>query len=72
MPYTVFLNPDGTLYYKYTGTLYGDAFLDVIREVAAEAGEGKYALGMESSRIEYQPPARLDNQMLAELPDYFH
>ena len=71
LPYTVFLNPDGTLYYKYTGTLYGDAFLDVIREVAAEAGEGKYALGMESSRIEYQPPARLDNQMLAELPDYF-
>ena len=71
LPYTVFLNPDGTLYYKYTGTLYGDAFLDVIREVAVEVGEGKYALGMESSRIEYQPPARLDNQMLAELPDYF-
>ncbi len=71
VPYNVFLNPDGTLYYKYTGTLYGDAFLDVIREVAAEAGEGKYALGMESGRIEYQPPDRLDNQMLAELPDYF-
>ncbi len=71
LPYTVFLNPDGTLYYKYTGTLYGDAFLDVIREVAAESGEGKYALGMESSRIEYQPPASLDNRMLADLPHYF-
>ncbi len=71
VPYTVFLNPDGTLYYKYTGTLYGDAFLAVIQEVAAEAGVGKYALGMESSRLEYQPPDRLDSQMLADLPSYF-
>ena len=71
VPYNVFLNPDGTLYYKYTGTLYGDDFLDVIREVAAEVGVGKYALGMESSRIEYQPPVRRNNQALADLPGYF-
>lgn len=71
LPYTVFLNSDGTLYYKYTGTLYGDDFLNVIKEVAAEAGAGKYALGMQSNQIEYAPPARLDNQALATLPDFF-
>ncbi len=40
LPYVVFLNPDGTLYYKYTGTLYGVDFLDVIEEVAGSVGRG--------------------------------
>ncbi|MCY3769552.1 MAG: DUF255 domain-containing protein [Gammaproteobacteria bacterium] len=71
VPYTVFLNPDGSLYYKYTGTLYGDDFLDVIKEVANEAGEGKYALGMESSHVGYDPPSSLDRQALSQLPDSF-
>jgi hypothetical protein len=44
LPYTVYLNPDGSLYYRYSGTLYGDNFLEVLREVVAEVGVGKYAL----------------------------
>lgn len=71
LPYTVFLNPDGSLYYKYTGTLYGEDFLDVIEEVANETGEGKYALGMESSHVKYDPPSSLDQQALARLSDSF-
>ena len=71
VPYTVFLNPDGTVYYQYAGTLYGDAFLDVIKEVAAEAGVGKYAIGMESSRVHYTPPANLDASALQAMPDAF-
>ena len=48
VPFTVFLNPDGSLYYKYGGTLYGDDFLDVIKEVSASVGPGKTAFGIET------------------------
>ena len=71
VPYTVFLNPDGSLYYQYTGALYGDDFLDVITEVANEVGEGKYALGMESSHVEYEPPSSVDQPALTQLSDAF-
>jgi hypothetical protein len=71
LPYTVFLNPDGSLYYQYTGTLYGDNFLEVIKEVLTEAGVGKYALGMESSHISYVPPSSLAVTDLTTMPDSF-
>ena len=71
LPYTVFLNPDGSLYYKYTGTLYGDSFLTVIREVAAKSGAGKYALGMEAHRVSYTPPSTLSVPDLKDMPVTF-
>ena len=33
VPYTVFLNPDSSIYFKYSGTLYAEQFLEVIRDV---------------------------------------
>ena len=66
LPYTVFLNPDGTLYYQYAGTLYGDNFLSVIEEVALKTGVGKYALGMEGKQTSYTPPK---NFILSDLED---
>lgn len=71
LPYTVFLNPDGSLYYKYAGTLYGDNFLAVINEVAAKSGAGKYALGMEANRISYTPPSNLSVSDLKDMPVAF-
>jgi uncharacterized protein YyaL (SSP411 family) len=71
LPFSVFLNPDGTLYYKYTGTLYGDNFLAVISEVATEVGAGKFALGMEAFQVSYTAPEHLDLAALQELPDAF-
>jgi uncharacterized protein YyaL (SSP411 family) len=71
LPFTVFLNPDRSLYYKYSGTLYGDDFLDVIKRVSSEAGVGKYALGMESSHISYTPPGKLSVSELEVLPGVF-
>ena len=71
LPYSVFLNPDGTLYYQYAGTLYADDFLDVIKEVRTEAGSGKYALGMESNYISYAPPSNLTDSDLIDMPDSF-
>lgn len=71
LPYTVFLNPDGSLYYQFSGTLYADSFLKVIRTVQAEAGVDKYALGMEANHINYTPPADLVVNDLREMPDIF-
>lgn len=71
LPYTVFLNPDGSLYYQYAGTLYGDNFLAVIKEIAAKAGVGKYALGMEANQVSYTPPTSLSISDLEDLPAIF-
>lgn len=71
LPYTVYLNPDGSLYYQYSGTLYADSFLEVVKQVVAEVGVGKYALGMESNYISYEPPAGLDAADLPIMPDIF-
>ena len=71
VPFSVFLNPDGSLYYKYAGTLYGDNFNDVIKQVTTESGVGKYALGMEAERISYTPPPGLSVADLEAMPDTF-
>ena len=71
LPYTVFLNPDRSVYYKYAGTLYGDDFLDVIKKVASEAGVGKHAIGMESTRVSYNPPKNLNLPAVEIIPDTF-
>jgi len=71
LPYTVYLNPDGSLYYQYSGTLYADSFLEVVNQVVAEVGAGKYALGMESNYISYEPPAGLNAADLPIMPDIF-
>lgn len=71
VPYIVFLNPDGSVYYKYTGTLYGDDFLDVIRQVAGNAGAGKSAYGEEYTQIKYTPPDALAESDLIDMPNTF-
>lgn len=72
LPYTVFLNPDGSIYYKYTGTLYGDDFLDVIKQVARDAGPGQSAYGAEYTQVNYAPPELLTHADLADLPVTFY
>jgi len=67
----VYLNPDGSLYYQYSGTLYADSFLEVVNQVVAEVGTGKYALGMESNYISYAPPSHLTDSDLIDMPDSF-
>jgi len=71
LPFTVFLNPDGSLYYQYAGTLYGDNFLAVIKEVSSKVGANQYALGMEAHRISYTPPSKLTKSDLEDLPKVF-
>jgi len=71
VPFTVFLNPNGSLYYKYGGTLYGDDFLDVIKEVSANVGPGKTALGFESTVVSYEPSRSLSMDDLLDFPIAF-
>jgi thioredoxin-related protein len=40
-PYTVFLNPDGSLFYKYSGALWSEDFLNLLKEVKQRIDQGK-------------------------------
>lgn len=70
VPFTVFLNPDGSVYYKYSGTLYAQDFLEVIQEVKSKAGPGKSAFEEESGRA-YVPAKTLSEGDLQMLLDGF-
>ena len=59
VPFTVFLNPDGSIYYKYAGALYADEFLEVIQDVHKNISENRSVDGEENSQIDYMPPAEL-------------
>ena len=41
VPFTVFLNPDHSVYFKYSGVLYAEDFLEVIRGVQENVALGK-------------------------------
>lgn len=59
LPYTVFLNPDTSPHFRYSGTLYSEDFLTVIKQIKANVAEG---LSVEENRAKeyaYQPPEKL-------------
>ena len=59
LPFTVFLNPDGSLHFKYGGTLYGDDFLDVIRRIKSDVARKVSISGEDIALSKYSPPAKL-------------
>ncbi|MFC1664804.1 DUF255 domain-containing protein [Pseudomonadota bacterium] len=63
-PYVVFLNPDGSIYYKYSGTLYADDFLQVIKEISVNAKNGRSVFENDSASIKYEPPQKIDLEAL--------
>ena len=71
VPYTVFLNPDGSLYYKYAGTLYADDFLEVIQDIRKAVVEGRSIHEEESVQREYVPPVKLTKTDLQTMRDRF-
>ena len=72
MPFTVFLNPDGSIYYKYAGALYADEFLEVIQDVHKNISENRSVDGEENSQIEYAPPSELKTANLVKIREMFH
>ncbi len=71
LPFQVFLNPDGSLYFKFGGMLYAKDFLEVIQGVMKNAGPGMSVLGEEAGSLKYLPPERLSKAELQSMRDIF-
>ena len=70
-PFIVFLKPDGSVYYKYTGTLYADAFLNIIKDVRNGIMAGKAIEADKEDPFQYTPPKKIDNAKLKLLKDTY-
>jgi hypothetical protein len=67
VPYTVFLNPDASVYYQYSGTLYAEPFLEVIQGVYQNIKKGLTVDGDEILPFEYTPPTKFHEYTLDKL-----
>lgn len=59
LPYTVFLNPDASPHFRYSGTLYADDFLTVLKQVKTNVSQGLSVEGHDSEAFSYEPPKKL-------------
>ena len=64
VPFTVFLNPDTSEYYKYSRTLYAEPFLEVIQNVIHNVKQGKTVDGEKIFAFEYNPPTKFNKSTL--------
>ena len=71
VPFTVFLNPDGSPYYKYAGALYAKEFLEVIQDVHKNISENRTVDGEENYQIEYEPPTELKTADLEKIREMY-
>ena len=71
VPFTVFLNPDGSPYYKYAGALYAKEFLEVIQDVQKNISENRSVDGEENYHIEYEPPTELKTADLEKIREMY-
>ena len=65
VPFTVFLNPDSSLYFKYSGTLYAEPFLEIIQDVFQSVKKGLNVNKEEIEPFEYVPPKQFNTKTLA-------
>ena len=71
VPFTVFLNPDGSPYYKYAGALYAKEFLEVIQDVHKNISENRTVDGEENYQIEYEPRTELKTADLEKIREMY-
>ena len=71
LPFTVFLNPHGSVHFKYTGTLYGDQFIDVLREIRKNIEQNVAIPGQDTAGEPYVAPGALDTSELVALAQNF-
>ena len=71
VPFTVFLNPDGSPYYKYAGALYAKEFLEVIQDVHKNISENRSVDGEENYHIEYEPPTGIKTANLEKIREMY-
>ena len=71
LPFTVFLDPDGSVYFSYTGTLYGDQFMEVLRELRSNLERNVAIPGQDTVLEPYEAPDTLDTEDLVALGEAF-
>ena len=71
LPFTVFLNPDGSVHFRYTGTLYGDQFIEVLREIRSNIERNVAIPGQDTTVEPYESPNTLDTEDLVALGEAF-
>ena len=71
VPYIVFLKPDGSVHFKYTGTVYADQFVDVLRDIRNTVEQGIDIPGQVVELEPYEPPATLEVPDLLALSQSF-
>ncbi len=68
LPFIAFLNPDGSIHFRYSGTLYGEQFIDVLRDIRKTIEQGVSIPGQDVGFDEpYVPPETLDVSDLVAL-----
>ena len=60
LPYVVFLRPDGSIHFRYSGTIYADQFVDVLRDIRQTIDEGISIPGQDIELDPYEPPETLE------------
>ena len=71
LPFAVFLRPDGKVHFKYSGTLYGDQFIDVLGDIRTTIEQGIAIPGQDTEFEPYDPPQTLDVSDLVALSRSF-
>tara|TARA_X000001036_G_scaffold49939_1_gene39903 strand:- start:651 stop:2240 length:1590 start_codon:yes stop_codon:yes gene_type:complete len=71
VPYTVFLNPDSSIYFKYSGTLYAEQFLEVIRDVNQSIKRGISLNQEEKEVFEYDAPIKFSKKTIVNFREAF-
>lgn len=71
LPFIAFLEPDGSIHFRYTGTLYAEQFSDVLRDVRKTIEQGMSIPGQDVAFEPYVPPDTLAVSDLAALSQTF-
>ena len=71
LPYVVFLEPDGSIHFRYSGTIYADQFVEVLRDIRKTIDEGISIPGQDVELDPYVPPETLEVAELTALAHSF-
>ena len=71
LPYVVFLKPDGSIHFRYSGTIYADQFVEVLRDIRQTIDEGVTIPGQDIELDPYVPPETLEVPELIALSRSF-
>ena len=71
LPYVVFLKPDGSVHFRYSGTIYADQFVEVLRDIRQTIDAGLSIPGQDIELDPYVAPETLEVEALGALARSF-